>query len=832
MNDIEITIANYVPIYSTGGASAWGSITGTLSAQTDLQNALNAKQNTITNSDSITQGSTNLFLTTTERTKLNNTTNTNSGDQTAATVPNTPAGRISATNVQTALNELDTEKAPIDTPTFINRANIPLIRATGAGGVRVETNLGNIVVDIGASAGGTVFHGNARLNAETASRVLITNSSKDVKASSVTNTELGYLSGVTSSIQTQINLKLTKSQAIYQAQSVVEYGASLADTTGASLQTALDSMFTAGIKTAILPEGIWQTSSTITTKINLVGLGRNSTIIKANNGLNADVLNIQNSESYRVYKGFRVDGNAVNQTAGKGIYVNFPGASNFEGDFILFEEIFVKDFKDDGIKVENTGGGMTIAPIFNNVQVLGNNSGTTALNGYSSITTGSGVVLGPNIYDVDISSLDVGCCYNGYGLDATGINGSNISNSKFWQCKSNLRLQSSRSVKFTDCVFDYALQWNVDLANNYDFCTFINCTFRKCNLDANSVANFEAIRTNTDKDLLFAGCNSVGDDGLGGILVPGWDFTRQPYTSLFLPSSTENLRGYIENKNNTFGYNNGSGTNCQLSPINIPTQTLLNSKLNKSGDTLTGTAGSGFYGAISQSSAPPTPSDGFRLFADSSGRMAWKGTNGFLRIFDGVANTVDRTYILPDSSGTVALTSDIPKPLSVLFPFHGHGAVAVVSQPATPSLCKVALLEVAIPTTVDAVLYPVGSVSSGNVRAGIYQIATANKNDASNTFTGSTLIADSGTVAQGTASNIQTLTFTPITLQPGKYFIALMVDNATGTFMRHSNGATGLGWACGYTATGFAFTTPAPAPTDTTFNNVPGYKLRVVTNYV
>lgn len=32
-----------------GGSAAWGSITGTLSNQTDLQNALNAKQNTLTN---------------------------------------------------------------------------------------------------------------------------------------------------------------------------------------------------------------------------------------------------------------------------------------------------------------------------------------------------------------------------------------------------------------------------------------------------------------------------------------------------------------------------------------------------------------------------------------------------------------------------------------------------------------------------------------------------------------------------------------------------------------------------------------------------------------
>ena len=69
---------------------------------TATQTALNLKQNTITNSDSITQGSTNLFLTGAERTKLTNTTNTNTGDQTSI------AG-ISGTTAQfnTALSDGD-----------------------------------------------------------------------------------------------------------------------------------------------------------------------------------------------------------------------------------------------------------------------------------------------------------------------------------------------------------------------------------------------------------------------------------------------------------------------------------------------------------------------------------------------------------------------------------------------------------------------------------------------------------------------------------------------------------------------------------------------------
>jgi len=52
-----------------------------------------------------------------------------------------------------------------------------------------------------------------------------------------------------------------------------------------------------------------------------------------------------------------------------------------------------------------------------------------------------------------------------------------------------------------------------------------------------------------------------------------------------------------------------------------------------------------------------TPSTGFLLFADTSSRLAWKGTNGYLRALDVSANTADRVYTLPDSTGTIALTS-------------------------------------------------------------------------------------------------------------------------------------------------------------------------------
>jgi hypothetical protein len=64
----------------------------------------------------------------------------------------------------------------------------------------------------------------------------------------------------------------------------------------------------------------------------------------------------------------------------------------------------------------------------------------------------------------------------------------------------------------------------------------------------------------------------------------------------------------------------------------------------------------GFLG-LSNQTAPATPTTSGRIFFDTSNRFSWKGTNGFVRTFDGAANTADRVYTLPDVAGTIALTA-------------------------------------------------------------------------------------------------------------------------------------------------------------------------------
>ena len=89
------------------------------------------------------------------------------GDYSGILVTNTPAGNISATNVQAAINELDSEKQSL---------------ITGAATTITSANL-------------------------TANKAVISNGSGKVAVSTTTDTELSYVSGVTSAIQTQINAK-------------------------------------------------------------------------------------------------------------------------------------------------------------------------------------------------------------------------------------------------------------------------------------------------------------------------------------------------------------------------------------------------------------------------------------------------------------------------------------------------------------------------------------------------------------------------------------------------------------------------------------------------
>lgn len=71
------------------------------------------------------------------------------------------------------------------------------------------------------------------------------------------------------------------------------------------------------------------------------------------------------------------------------------------------------------------------------------------------------------------------------------------------------------------------------------------------------------------------------------------------------------------------------------------------------GATLTQTTGNGFVGFISQSSEPSSPVNGFRLFSNSNNSLSWKNISGYTATFSTSGLTASRTYVLPNTSGTL-----------------------------------------------------------------------------------------------------------------------------------------------------------------------------------
>lgn len=130
-NDTTLPTSAAVKDYvdNASGPAEWGNIEGTLSDQTDLQAALDAKVNKTTtvngqalssnvllDTDDVSDsGATNKYVTAAEKTKLSNLSGTNTGDQTATTLPVTPTGNLASSDAQSALAELQGDIDTINT---------------------------------------------------------------------------------------------------------------------------------------------------------------------------------------------------------------------------------------------------------------------------------------------------------------------------------------------------------------------------------------------------------------------------------------------------------------------------------------------------------------------------------------------------------------------------------------------------------------------------------------------------------------------------------------------------------------------------------------------
>lgn len=150
-------------------------------------------------------------------------------------------------------------------------------------------------------------------------------------------------------------------------------------------------------------------------------------------------------------------------------------------------------------------------------------------------------------------------------------------------------------------------------------------------------------------------------------------------------------------------------------------------------------------------------------------------------------------------------------PLNVITPFHldscgsGLNAFGGTAPASTVSAAPGANYIVYIPFVLCEpalavkMSYAVGATSNGNCDIGIYDEL---KNR----------LVNSGSTAQGTANTLQELDITDTFLQPGRYFMALTLSSATGTWFRGSSAdETTLSNVAVYDETPGSFGLPATA---------------------
>ena len=147
-----------------------------------------------------------------------------------------------------------------------------------------------------------------------------------------------------------------------------------------------------------------------------------------------------------------------------------------------------------------------------------------------------------------------------------------------------------------------------------------------------------------------------------------------------------------------------------------------------------------------QASAPATPASGFTVFSDASHIPGWKGQNGYLVKLNATANTADRTYTLPNASGTFALLGSAQT-------FSAAQTVSINSASAALTLTQAGA---------GAALSTNGQIVStlGTGTAPFSVVSTTQVNNLNAQYLGGATFAAPGTIGGGTpgAATFTTLT--------------------------------------------------------------------------
>ena len=211
----------WINVTSSAISPIWGNITGTLADQTDLQNALNGKEPTITGAATT--------VTSSDLTADRVLVSSSAGKIEVSTIPTTKLGYLTdvTSNIQAQINNKISSASisSLTDVTLTNLGNGNYLKYDSSSGKWVNSDAvslvwGNITGDLadqtdltnalnGKEPAITGAATSITSNDLTASMALVSDSSGKVAASSISATKLGYLTDVTSNIQAQLNNKIS-----------------------------------------------------------------------------------------------------------------------------------------------------------------------------------------------------------------------------------------------------------------------------------------------------------------------------------------------------------------------------------------------------------------------------------------------------------------------------------------------------------------------------------------------------------------------------------------------------------------------------------------------